>query len=230
MKHKNSHLLIGYWNRLRRGRAVPDQTDIDPRAVKRMLSQMFILEASSVARPVYRLAGTAICERFGHELRSINFLSHWESQSGLALASLLRQSLRLRQPLCLASIGVTQDAGMVEIETVLVPVSFGGSEPTRVIGMMQILGDVTHLYGRTLSYERLVGSQFIREDEPLAAFDDLPPAPPMVASLREHPKAPYLRLVVSRRGAPTVHFEGEAILKDVFDALADIGGDSKLVS
>jgi len=32
MKHKNSHLLVGYWSRLRKGRAVPEQTDIDPRA------------------------------------------------------------------------------------------------------------------------------------------------------------------------------------------------------
>src|SRR5579872_6867691 len=40
MKHKNSHLLVGYWGRLRKGRAVPDQTDIDPRAIKRMLSQI----------------------------------------------------------------------------------------------------------------------------------------------------------------------------------------------
>ena len=38
MKHKNSHLLVGYWSRLRKGREVPDQTDIDPRAIKRLLS------------------------------------------------------------------------------------------------------------------------------------------------------------------------------------------------
>src|SRR5450755_2793228 len=81
MKHRNSHLLVGYWSRLRRGRAVPDQTDIDPRAIKRMLSYVFILDASDTERPVYRLAGTSLCECFGVELKTINFLSHWESQS-----------------------------------------------------------------------------------------------------------------------------------------------------
>src|ERR1700748_175664 len=49
MKHRNSHLLVGYWSRLRKGRAVPDQTDIDPRSIKRMLSHVFILEASNAA-------------------------------------------------------------------------------------------------------------------------------------------------------------------------------------
>ena len=58
MKHKNSHLLVGYWSRLRKGRDVPDQTDIDPRAIKRLLSYVFILDCENPARPVYRLAGT----------------------------------------------------------------------------------------------------------------------------------------------------------------------------
>src|SRR5207244_9222354 len=82
MKHKNSHLLVGYWSRLRRGRDVPDQTDIDPRAIKRLLSYTFILDCENPARPVYRLAGTALCERFGFELKGTSFLAHWESQSG----------------------------------------------------------------------------------------------------------------------------------------------------
>ena len=73
MKHKNSHLLVGYWSRLRAGREVPDQTDIDPRAIKRLLSYTFILDCENPARPVYRLAGTALVRTFrfrtqGHRL------------------------------------------------------------------------------------------------------------------------------------------------------------------
>src|SRR5476649_2456383 len=101
MKHKNSHLLVGYWSRLRNGRDVPDQTDIDPRQIKRLLSYTFILDCENPSRPVYRLAGTALCERFGFELKGTGFLAHWESQSGLALAPLLRQALKARQPVCL---------------------------------------------------------------------------------------------------------------------------------
>ena len=109
MKHKNSHLLVGYWSRLRNGRDVPDQTDIDPRQIKRLLSYTFILDCENPSRPVYRLAGTALCERFGFELKGTGFLAHWESQSGLSLASLLHQSLKLRQPICLSSIAATAD-------------------------------------------------------------------------------------------------------------------------
>ncbi|MBV9330531.1 MAG: PAS domain-containing protein, partial [Alphaproteobacteria bacterium] len=174
MKHKNSHLLVGYWSRLRKGRDVPDQGEIDPRAIKRMLSQVFILDAASLVRPLYRLAGTSLCEKFGQELRGTNFLTHWEPDSSTSLQSLLAQSLRLRQPLCLLAIAATSDNGMVEIETVLAPLSYGNGGPVRFIGMMQVLGDASPLLGRPIAFERLVGAQLIREDEPMDV-DVLPP-------------------------------------------------------
>src|ERR1700742_1330658 len=177
MKHKNSHLLVGYWSRLRRGRAVPEQTDIDPRAIKRMLSSVFILDAENPARPIYRLAGTGLCERFGFELKGTGFLAHWEAQSAQALSSLLRQALILRQPVCLSSIGASADCGMVELETVLAPISFNGAEPPRFIGMIQILSDQTQLGGKPIAFQRLAASQLIREDDPLPSFDNLPPPP-----------------------------------------------------
>ncbi len=212
MKHKNSHLLVGYWSRQRQGRAVPDQTDIDPRAIKRMLSSVFILDVENPSRPIYRLAGTALCERFGFELRGTGFLAHWEAQSSIALTSLLRQSLKLRQPVCLSSIGASADAGMVELETVLAPVSFNGGEPNRFIGMIQILSDQTMLAGKPIAFQRLAGSQLIREDDPLPVFDDLPPPPPAsgLRALRIHPRAPHLRLVVSQPKPQTVHFADES--------------------
>ena len=215
MKHKNSHLLVGYWSRLRKGRDVPDQTDIDPRAIKRLLSYTFILDCQNPSRPIYRLAGTALCERFGFELKGTSFLAHWEAESGLALASLLRQSLKIRQPVCLSSIAVPADNGMVELETILTPVSFNGEEATRFFGMVQMLGDPTPLLGRSIAYERLMGSQLIQEDEPLPSYDQHipPPSPPPSRPMRSHPKAPYLRLVVSRERPSLLNFGSGDLLE-----------------
>lgn len=222
MKHKNSHLLVGYWSRLRKGRDVPDQTDIDPRAIKRLLSYTFILDCENPARPVYRLAGTALCERFGFELKGTSFLGHWESQSGMALSSLLRQALKLAQPVCLSSIAATADNGMVELETILTPVSFNGGVPTRFFGMVQMLSDPTPLLGRSIAYERLVGSQLIQEDEPMPSSHDQdqpPPPPPPPPSLRAHPRAPYLRLVSSNEGPAFLHFGTGDLLQKMFEII-----------
>lgn len=193
MKHRNSHFVVGYWGRLRRGRPVPDQTDIDPKALKRVLPIVFLLDARPDGRCVYRLAGTGICERYGTELRGLNFLSQWDADSRVRLTALLRQALSARAPLCLTSVGATQDCRMVEIETVLMPISAQGNEPKHFLGIAQVLGDASPLAGRVVSFERLVASAIVREDEPEPG-----PAGADAEAADGHPRAPHLKLVVSR--------------------------------
>ena len=196
-----------------------------------MLSQIFILDATDVARPTYRLAGTSLCERFGLELRGSNFLAHWETQSAQALGSLLRQALRLKQPLCLVTIGVTADQGMVEIETVLAPVSFGDGEPTRFVGMMQILGDATPLMGRAISFERsrrlavhLRGRAafHLRHDAAASAAvlrnDAAQPSSRAASSPRDQPGALEHRASRSRAGAPQSAGHADRSLRRVASA------------
>jgi len=217
MKHKNSHLLVGYWSRIREGRDVPDQRDIDPRAVKRMLSQIFILDSVNPGRPIYRLAGTGLCERFGMELKGTGFLAHWEGQSAVALGPLMHQSLRARRPICLSSIAATADCGMVEMETILAPIGLDGDEPSRFLGMYQILTDTQQLGGRPIAFQRLVASQIVREEEPASVFRQ--PPPPAQQILRNHSRAPHLRLVVSQGRPTTARFESDDVLQRMFDML-----------
>jgi hypothetical protein len=73
--------------------------------------------------------------------------------------------------------------------------------------MVQMLSDPTPLLGRSIAYERLTGSQIIQEDEPLPVYDQhTPPSPPPAMHMRTHPKAPYLRLVVSRERPSLLNF------------------------
>lgn len=227
MKHKNSHLLVGYWSRLRQGRLLPDQTDFDPRAIKRMLADFFIVDAANVTRPHYRLAGTTLCDRFGFELKGTSFLSHWEAQSGVTLVSLMKQSLKLRLPLCLNSIAATADNGMVELETILAPVTWSG-RPSRFMGMTQLLSDATPLVGRTIVFERLVGSNIVSEGEPYTSNDKTISVEAVAG--RTHPRAPYLRLVVDR-DSQTAQEDSDALLERMAKALGvELENDSKLVS
>ena len=218
MKHRNSHLLVGYWSRLRQAMDVPDQTDIDPRDIKRLLPFVFILDAEDPSRPIYRLAGTALCERFGFELKGTGFLAHWEARSAVAVVSLMEQALKLRQPICLTSIGASADCGMVELETVLAPVRFGESRPTRFVGMIQVLSDVSQLCGRPIAFQRLAASQLIREGEPLPSSRNEPPMPPPPSrALRSHPKAPHLRLVVSQEKPVALNFDVDNMMSRMFE-------------
>ena len=207
MKHKNSHLLVGYWSRLRKGREVPDQTEIDPRAIKRLLSAIFILDATDPFRPVYRLAGTTLCDRYGAELKGTSYIARWEGRSRDQLTSLLQQCLAVRQPVCISSVAASSECGMVELETVLAPIRFGTNAPSRFLGMTQLIGSELALGGRPIAFERLVSSRIIDEDEPDSA--DQPPRPPQTKSIQQ--RAPHLRLVVSSDKTASLHFEAEAM-------------------
>ena len=202
MKHRNSHFAVGYWSRIRGNRATPDQADIDPKALKRLLPIVFLLEARGDGGFIYRLAGTTLCDRLGGELRGRNYLNQWDADSSTRVARLLRQALAARIPVCLNSVGATMNCAMVEIETVLMPVGFGSDEPERFLGMAQILTDVAPLAGEPIAFERLVSGTLVREEETampaVAAAAPAAPAARIPLEHPVHPRAPHLRLVSSR--------------------------------
>ncbi len=215
MKHRNSHFAVGYWSLIRHGRKTPDQSDIDPKALRRLLPFVFLLDARQSSF-TYRLAGTTLCERYGGELRGKDFLSIWDPDSRARLSKLLPQALAESSPLCLNSLGATEDCRMVEIETVLLPVTFGSHAPERFLGVAQVLTDVAPLLGRHISFERLVHASLIREGE--SKLDELPsppppppPVPPPNSGRHVASRVPHLRLVVSRESRDeaqdTVRFE-----------------------
>jgi len=223
MKHRNSHFAVGYWSRLRQGRTTPDQADIDPKALKRLLPFVFLLDARRDGSFVYRLAGTTLCERYGTELRGKNFMAHWDAESRARLGVLLRQSLVSNTPVCLTSVGATEDCRMIEIETILMPISFGSGKAERFLGLAQVLTDVSPLVGRSISFERLVASSLVREDEEINTIElPPPPLPPADESWVKHPRAPHLRLVVSHDKAPEIpldplHLDPQDSLRKIFE-------------
>lgn len=222
MKHRNNHFAVGYWSRIRHGRSTPDQADIDPKALKRLLPFVFLLDARGGAF-VYRLAGTTLCERYGSELRGRDFLFQWDPDSRTRLTEQLRRSLRACVPVCLTSIGATDDCHMVEIETVLMPIAFGANYPERFLGVAQVLTDVLPLAGHPISFERLVSSALVHEED---AFDKTPPPPPPpIERWRAHPRAPHLRLVTT---SEAVQGDPDSLLLggDPLVALLDLAGPS----
>jgi hypothetical protein len=54
---------------------------------------------------------------------------------------------------------------MIELETVLAPISIGGSQPTRFIGLAQILGKHEELMGLTGTCQSLFASHLVCDTE-----------------------------------------------------------------
>ncbi len=64
-------------------------------------------------------------------------------------------------------------------------------------------------------------SELIQEDEPIPYYDqnEPPPPPPPSQYLKAHPKAPYLRLVVSKESPALLSFGSGDFLQSMFDVI-----------
>lgn len=74
MKQRTNQILYSYWNEVRGTRMAPRRFDVEPARIASILPETFILERNSTNVFRFRLAGTRICDYFGHELRHRNFL------------------------------------------------------------------------------------------------------------------------------------------------------------
>lgn len=197
MKHRNNHFAVGYWSLIRRGRPAPDQSDVDPKALKRLLPVVFLLDTRQSSF-TYRLAGTTLCERYGGELKGRDFLGQWDRESRTRLPQLLKEALSASTPLCLTSVATTADCRMMEIETVLMPMTFNGEAPERFLGVAQALTDTLPLTSRSVAFERLVTSHLVREEDCVVNEAPLPPVAPRPKRGSRTSRGAHLKLVVSQ--------------------------------
>lgn len=69
--------IFDYWNALRGEQDAPLKSQIEPVAIRHLLSSLFILETEPDRHIRFRLAGTKICDLFGRDLRGERFSALW---------------------------------------------------------------------------------------------------------------------------------------------------------
>ncbi len=72
MIHPEIRALHSYWERLRAGRPCPERAEIDPRAIAADARHLFLLEDLGEGNVRFRLAGTALLDAFGYDLRGMS--------------------------------------------------------------------------------------------------------------------------------------------------------------
>ena len=77
MKHAASQELYAYWEERRGTRPAPERAEIEPGAIRQVLSDAFILALDDRAGHPFRLAGTRVCALFGRELKGERFIGLW---------------------------------------------------------------------------------------------------------------------------------------------------------
>ena len=89
MKHAASRELYAYWQELRGRRPAPERAEIEPAAIRGILSETFILALDRSGGYPFRLAGTRVCAMFDRELKAESFLALWDETSRRTVADLL---------------------------------------------------------------------------------------------------------------------------------------------
>jgi hypothetical protein len=135
MKHASSRELFAYWDKCRGPRPAPERDEIDPGAVRKALSDIFMLSYDPAGGHPFRLAGTRVCALFGRELKGEPFLRLWgdNARSIADLVSILKTET---VGIVASASGRTADGLQAELELMLLPLSHHGRPAARLIGML----------------------------------------------------------------------------------------------
>jgi hypothetical protein len=136
MKHAASRELYAYWDERRGKRAAPERAEIEPGAIRQVLSDAFILSLDGRAGHPFRLAGTRICALYGRELKGERFIGLWAAASQPIISDLLA-ILEDERVGTVAGVTAYNGSGEpIELELLLLPLIATRPSLARTIGVL----------------------------------------------------------------------------------------------
>jgi hypothetical protein len=136
MKHAASRELYAYWQERRGKRAAPERADIEPGAIRQVLSDAFILALDGGAGHPFRLAGTRVCALFGRELKGEPFIGLWAAASQPTISDLLAILDDERVGTVAGVTAQSADGEPIDLELLLLPLSASRPSLARTIGIL----------------------------------------------------------------------------------------------
>jgi hypothetical protein len=160
MKHAASRELYAYWQELRGRRPAPERAEIEPAAIRGILSETFIVALDRPAGYPFRLAGTRVCALFDREIKGASFLELWDETSRRTMTDLLAILADEWVGTVAAVSARNREGDAIDLELLLLPLSATRPALQRSIGVLapmntQQLG--TSLGKLTLGSRRHIG-------------------------------------------------------------------------
>jgi hypothetical protein len=164
MKHAASRELYAYWQEKRGTRPAPERAEIEPGAIRGVLSDAFILALDHAGGHPVRLAGTRLCALFGREIKAEPFLDFWAASSRSTMEGLV--SILAEE--CTGTVaGVTaqnETGEAIDLELLLLPLGVRRPSFARAIGVLAPLRvpawlGVTPIGALTLGGRRHIGAE-----------------------------------------------------------------------
>lgn len=188
MRQTAARTILSYWQAIAPDDGAPAQASVAPRALKRFLPDIFLLERLDRAVFAFRMAGTRLCARYGRELRDHDFVRLWPAaQHGDILAALGR-CLQDARPVTLEGAAATLDGKTVSFQILLMPLTDTEGRVTRLLGAMLTADDQALRDGQILINQTLDAAI-----DPLRAAAYAEPTPAF--AMARETKVSFLRVV-----------------------------------
>ena len=187
--------LFYYWMGLKQTKQAPSRGDIEPRQIKSLLPNMFMLERIDTKHIIFRLAGTAFCERYGREFRAHNFLALWRGDDHLRIRSLTNDLLDRVRPGLITYRGESIDHLTLDSEILLLPICDEMGHVNRLIATAQPLKAPSSLKNRKIVRQWVLDCEELDPSTALTAVSNNGAPRPLRVD------RPDLRLVVANSNA-----------------------------
>ena len=136
MKHAACRELYAYWDERRGKRPAPERAEIEPGAIRHVLSDAFILGLDAGSGHPFRLAGTRMCALFGRELKNEPFIGLWAAASQPTIADLIK-ILDDEKVGTIAGVTAQNSHGEpIDLELLLLPLSSTRPSFARSVGIL----------------------------------------------------------------------------------------------
>jgi len=134
LKLASSQQLYAYWNALRGARGAPERNDIEPGAIRGVLSDTFILEYSAKEGFPFRVVGGRTSALFGRELREAAFLGLWREEDAHEIVRVIEGVADGAQPFLIGAGSAPEGAAALGLEVLLLPLRHHGATHARLLG------------------------------------------------------------------------------------------------
>lgn len=137
MKSMGGLEIYNYWDELRGNKPAPRREDINPAKLKHHLGDLFILTDKGEELPVFRLAGTRLCDLFGRELRDRPFSELWPAAKAVFPCRVARGILQHQLPVVFDLEAADEyDAAPLAFEMLLLPLRTEEGDAPRLLGAL----------------------------------------------------------------------------------------------
>jgi hypothetical protein len=136
MKHPSNREFFAYWDEKRGSARAPERSEIEPGAVRELLSDIFVLSYDGAAGYPFRVAGTRLCALLGCDLKDRSFSAMFAPDARREIEDIIAV---VAEEMLAAVAGITatsEDGSPAHLELLLLPFNARAHTPLSLTGLL----------------------------------------------------------------------------------------------